>query len=384
MFGSRFSSSIGLVGVDMGTGGVKLLQVREHQQRLQVVGAASVDIPLGSPREVDSQILTDGLRAAFNSGGFTGRRCAVALPRREVQVHSVRLPRMPESELKQAAIWEASQRFGFDREAMEVDYIRTGATMQGGENREEILLLAAPHASLNPLLGPVMAAGLRPVAVDTDFVALARFFSRKARRESDVNLCRVVVEVGRAGSTVMILRGDQIAFCKSIETGGEDFNRAVARQLDLDEAAAAELRSNRIANADAADHGPEDPATDRAVFEAVRPLMGDLVKEVVLCLRYYGVTFRGHPPERIILTGGDGLEPAMDTMLAQECKLPVVHDDRSDTLEGIGVEIRNKMNRVPGPAATWAVAAGLSARGLSVKKPSAIDDSEQEMRRGAA
>src|SRR5437773_5274937 len=44
-------------------------------------------------------------------------------------------------------IWEASQRFGFDRQAMEVDYLQTGASLQSGENREEVVLIAALQRS---------------------------------------------------------------------------------------------------------------------------------------------------------------------------------------------------------------------------------------------
>jgi type IV pilus assembly protein PilM len=390
VFAGRFSSSIGLLGVDIGSRGIKLLQVREHHRQLHVVGAARVDTPFRrqgeAPEPEADHALTQQFQAAITNGGFTGRRCVVSLPRSDVRLQSIRLPSMPEPELRQAALWEASQRFGFDREAMEADYIRTGASLQSGETREEILLIASPHASLQARLAPVMAAGLRPVAVDTDFNALARIFSRSCRRESDRGQVRVVVEVGASGSTVMILRGDQIAFAKSITISGHHFNQAVVEHLELDERAAAELRAARIAALVSPDGAetPVEAATDRAVFEAVRPLIGDLVKEVVLCLRYYGVTFRGHPPERIILTGGDGLEPQLDATLQQACKIPVAFDEPPAVLEGLIGEIRGKLHRTPGPAASWAVAAGLSARGLSPARRSEKDEPNMEARRGAA
>jgi type IV pilus assembly protein PilM len=196
----------------------------------------------------------------------------------------------------------------------------------------------------------------------------------------------MVVEVGASGSTVMILRGDQIAFAKTLSISGHDFSQAVVEHLQLDEVAAGELRAARVAALLSApdEEGPVEVATDRAVFEAVRPLIGDLVKEVVLCLRYYGVTFRGHPPERIILTGGDGLEPQLDKMLEQACKIPVTFDDDLGTLEHLVEQIQAKLHRRPGPAASWAAAAGLSARGLSPMKQSKEEKMQTEARRGAA
>lgn len=413
----RFSSSLGLIGIDFGSRGVKMLQVREQGDHLAVVGAARVDVPLtrvgtasvqGSPKRSaprpsdDDQSsdedaaqqaaandrLVEQIKAAQAGGGFRGRRCVVSLAREDVCLQSIRLPKMPDAELRQSAVWEASQRFGFDRAAMQVDFIRTGATLQSGENREEVILIAAPHAAIHARLEPVLAAGLRPVAVDTAFTSLVRTVSRHTRRDSDRGTVRAIVEIGASGSTVLIVRGDQIAFCKPFAISGQHFSRAVAEHLQMDERTAAELRAARIAAAigQREKHASAiDPSTDRAVFEAVRPLMGELVKEVMLCLRYYGVTFRGHPPEKIVLSGGDGLEPMLGDMLAKACKTPVVFDEPEGTLAALIDSIHTCLNRTPGPPACWAVAAGLSVRGIErSKKKGAPAVALQEPKRVAA
>ena len=97
-------------------------------------------------------------------------------------------------------------------------------------------------------------------------------------------------------------------------------------------------------------------------------MLGDFANEVMLCIRYYGVTFRGHPPERLILTGGDGLEPRLGETLADQCKVPVSYDDEGSLLDSVADAISGLLQRPAGPSACWAVAAGLSLRGLSVNK----------------
>lgn len=399
MFAGRFSSSLGMIGIDFGTRGVKLLQVREHGGLLHVVGAARLDVPLArvsqpprttsstptTPRpewnaasagdsaasQVDVELLAQQFREAFAAGGFSGRRCNVSLAREDICLQSIRLPRMPDDELRQTALWEASQRFGFDRNAMQVDFIRTGALAagatgpagQGSEPREEVILVAASHAAINARLEPVLQAGLRPVAVEAPFTAVVRALSRKVRREADRSIVRALVEIGCSGSSVLITRGDQIALCKPIHIGGAHLNRAVAEHLQMEEAAAAELRAARVTAA-VSGQTIRDHAADRAVYEAVRPLMGDLVKEVTLCLRYYGVTFRGNPPETITLTGGDGLEPHLGEMLHKSCKIAVNTDDPSGTMTSLIGGVHTSLNRTPGPTGCWTVATGLSLRGL--------------------
>ncbi len=367
MLGGRFSSSIGLVGIDIGARAIKLLQLRDHSRGLRVVGAGRVNVHETGSDGDGAGTLVEQLRGAFAAGGFTGRRCVVCLPRNDIRVQSVRLPRMPLDELRQAAVWEASQRFGFERNAMEVDVIRTGAELQGTEDREEVLLIAATHESINAWLQPVMAAGLRPVAVETHFTALARIFTSMDPVDSAQQRVRVVVDVGASGSTVLITRNHQIAFCKPIDIGGDQFDLAVAEHLQIDIVAARELRAARMAAATGQDVAPalNDPAVQRAEYDAVRPLLGNFAKEVVLCLRYYGVTFRGHPPDQLILTGGDCLEPRLGEILAEHCKIPVVYDDQQSLLDSIAEGVRGVLQRPAGPSAWWAVAAGLSLRKLS-------------------
>lgn len=364
MFGGRFTSTIGAVGVDFGARSVKMLQVRDHGGSTDVVGAARIEMPDDGPN-AEAQ-LVERLSAAIISGGFTGRRCVVSLPRADVRLHSVRLPKMNDEELRQAAVWEASQRFSIDREAMQVDFIRTGASPQGGENREEVLLIAAPHASLFARLEPIMAAGMRPIAVDCGFLAASRALSRHFRREADRAVVRAVVEIGATGSTIMILRGDQIAFCKNIPIGGNTLDQAVSAHLQLDLPSARDLRSARLSGATpGSGRITADEPTDRAVYDAVRPHLAELTKEITLCLRYYGVTFRGKPPDRLILTGGEATEPKLDQMIKQSCKVPVVYDDEQGTSVDIHKKVAAVLHRQPGPLGVWAAATGLSLRGVA-------------------
>lgn len=127
----KFTATMGLVGVDFHAEGVRLLQVREQGETMQVIGAGQFALAAdetsklppssascrdgGSWRCWDTAALTERLRGAFASGRFTGRRCAVSLPHAAVRTGAVRLPPMPDQELRQAALWEAAQRFGMDR-----------------------------------------------------------------------------------------------------------------------------------------------------------------------------------------------------------------------------------------------------------------------------
>ena len=103
MFLRRISASRGVLGVDIGSRCIRLLQLRGQEGYLGVIGAACVR----TTEDLTESGLAEKLKSAVMRGGFTGRRCIVSLPRGDVHVQSVRLPQMPEVELRQAVVWEA-------------------------------------------------------------------------------------------------------------------------------------------------------------------------------------------------------------------------------------------------------------------------------------
>ena len=52
-------------------------------------------------------------------------------------------------ELAEAVAWEASQRMGVAREAIQSDWIRTGAIDTNGQSRAEVLMVAARRETLD-------------------------------------------------------------------------------------------------------------------------------------------------------------------------------------------------------------------------------------------
>jgi type IV pilus assembly protein PilM len=368
LLGGRFTSTIGAVGVDFGTNAVRMLQLRMKRGRLSVAGACHA--PPAPPADAaPDERWQESLRAAVTEAGFAGRRCVVSLPRGDLAIQSVRMPRLPDGELRDAAGWEAAERFKLERDKIVVDFLRMGEVSRGAETRDEVLIVAAPTATLQARVNPLLVAGLRPVAVDLGIAALVRCYSMRCRREADRAHVRAILEMGASGSTFVVLRGDQIALCKPIPIGGRDFDQAVADHLAIELAVASDLRARRIGvvrrTRIEAPESENDP-TDRAIFESVRSLLDRIAKEVSLCLRYYGVTFRGKPPDRVILSGGDSLEPRFDTLLSRAVNLPVMFDDSTSPTGELFVAIEKAVDRQSGPAPSWAVAAGLSVRGMAM------------------
>lgn len=341
---------------------------RERAGELSVIASGHYVLPDDlTDAQARREALIEGISHLLNSAPFHGRNVVASLPDALIQYKNVRLPQMPPDERPQAVRWEAAERFELDEDAR-VDFLAAGEVRQGEQVRDELILMAINGRDLRPHMEMLLAAHLKPIALEPVPVAICRCLARKVRRESDQQEVRVVVDIGLTASRVLILRSSRVVFYKSIEVGGQMLNLAVADRLELSVAEAAELRRKlRDQDQDRSQGESAEPLfgstrqehVSRAVQDAVRPIVIDLAKEIGLCLRYYSVTFRGHRPEHLGLVGGEAYDSSIAKIISDQLEMKAA---ASSPLEGIDLSDDQVTLDRRKCLAEWAVAGGLAMR----------------------
>jgi len=349
------------IGIDVAPGGLRALQLRRGRSGYSVHAAARVDHDLKTlelPWRERVEASLPLLQRRIDDGGFSGRKAVLTIDDDILRVRSVRQPRMPRDEADKALRLEAPERLGFESpDEAELDWIRAGEVRQGDDLRDELILVGAPTPDVEWTVNSFIESGLKPVAVEPRFVASGRCFSRRHRRASDGAVVRLLVEIGWRRSNVIVLRGADILFYKTFEEGGAEMNRAAAERLEMDETATLELRRQRMAGA--GDETVHDPRVDRAIYDAIRPILGEVATEIGRCLRYYTVTFRGGRPDFALVVGPEAREPGLTGLLAEALNTEVHVGrplDEIDTAAGAAAFDRRS------ELSDWAVAMGLSLR----------------------
>ncbi len=339
------------IGVDLGSGSVKIAQARSWSSP-EVVASARLEFEsqgIATMSHEQIQTLARQIVQRVNSTGFSSRRCVIGLDDRLVRTRSVRQPPMPAAEIESAIAIDGRSRLGFSQEDQcELGWLLAGPTRQGDQVRDEVILIGSLSRPIESLVMSLAESGLRTIAVEPGFVAAGRMFTRSLRRTSDADVTTLVVDIGRTMTGITILCGNRITFHKSIELGGAKLEEAARQRLGLDSDAIAGMRRARLRRTPG-EQSISDPKVERAFFESARSIISDLAHEVTLCLRYFSVTFRGGKPNHVYLIGGDANEPGL-------CK---------QISEAVGVEARvgDSPNSAGPVDASWAVAAGLSIRG---------------------
>jgi len=338
----------GPIGIDIGSRSVKLLQFDAAGGQVQ--GVARWDLPPELPGKAErhDQRVAEAIRRAREGHNFRGREAVLCLGAGNLFVQNIRVAQASGDELTKIVLFEAAGRLPFGSEEAEVRYIEADDVRQGDTVRREVILLACHRPSMERLLGVAERAGLRPVAVDVEPLAMLRCYGRQFRRDADQQRRVMFVGVGASNTVAVVARGTDTMFVKYIDVGGRHFDDAVARRLKMTPGDAAALRRH---NGDRPAH-QRDPEIARGIDEAIRPPLDKLSHELSLCIRYYSVTFRGQPLSQMVLGGGEATD-ALAQWLAARLDLPCEVGDPLRPFEG---------GRIAGRIGQWDVAAGLALR----------------------
>jgi Tfp pilus assembly PilM family ATPase len=307
---------------------------------LSVVAAARVPLPekSGGAAARRSHIVSQVIREALRDHPFRGRRIVAALPRELLHVRNLRVTAPPGQSVAEAVRAQDSSI---------VHFIAAGE-VGNQPHQHEIIALAAKNGDAGSFVQSLDAAGLELAALDAEPCALYRTVGRFVRRCEDQEDVHALVDIGYQGSRVLIGKGRELRFIRSIPIGGRKLQEAVSRTLGISPVEAQALR--RRLGAD------DREAVRHAACDATRAPMEELARQIELCLRYDCVTFRGQRPTRLRLAGGEASDPQLISIFNRLLPIPAL------TMRPLLSVNTSRMPPLEGALCGWALAMGLALR----------------------
>lgn len=318
------------IGLDLGRRCIRLLQIAQQRGGISVVAAAEQALPPGVQSGTEyERMAVETVRRMLAGGGFSGTDVVTHLPWDALQVRSLRVPSMPLEEIGEVIRFEAAERLGLDPANTEARFIVAGDVRQGTEVRQEVIVLAATRPDVQAHVSLLARMGLQPVAIEAGPCAVFRGFERFLKREEDRETVNAFADIGYAATRLIISRGRDIIFFKSMPIGGQRFDELVSEHLELSLVEAADLRTRLHRQTVAALTGqsvsPDEMVGEnvrRAVLDALRPAVEHLSKEIGLCLRYCSVSFRGLRSDAVTVVGGEACNADVVRMLSDQVNAP--------------------------------------------------------------
>lgn len=311
-----------VVGIDIGTSAVKVLQLRESGRGYSLVSWGMAPLPPETIVEgaiMDASQVTAAISQIFVENKIKAKDVVTAVSGNAVIVRKIKVPKMSEEELADTIQWEAEQHIPFSIEDVNIDFqVIDPGPPEGGEM--DVLLVAVKRDIINDYQNIIAAAGLSVVVVDVDVFALENAYeiNYEVSRDEVVAL----VNVGAAVTNINIIKGGFSALTRDVPKGGNHYTEAIQKDLGLSFESAEALKMGGTV----AGHS----------FEEVRPIIDTISNEIAVEIHrsfdFFYSNYQDQTISKIMLSGGCARLPGLAEVLKQRL--------------GVEVEIANPFRNV--------------------------------------
>jgi type IV pilus assembly protein PilM len=313
--------SKGLVGLDLGSSAVKLVELRQrkgeyHLDRLGVEPLSPEAIVDGSI--MDSSLVVDAIHKLNDETRVKTQQYATSLSGHSVIIKKIQVPAMNEDELGESIQWEAEQYIPFDINDVRLDYVVLGDG--AGRDTMEVLLVAVKRDKVNDYTSVISQTGKSPVLVDVDAFAIQNAY--EINYDLDPLKTLALVNMGAAVTNINVIARGATVFWRDISFGGNQYTEALQRELNLSFDQAEAVKRGETG-------GRFSQADVRQVLDDVSVEMAGEIRKT---FDFYTTTSSEGAVDELVLSGGCALTPGLEQVLRDRFQVPV---ERMDPLRRI-------------------------------------------------
>jgi type IV pilus assembly protein PilM len=222
-----------VVGLDIGSSYIKAVEARLGKDRAVVTAFGVMPTPTDAVDERNNVILDPvGLGAAvrklLDQAGIKSRKVvSTVASQSSLVVRIIPVPKMNRTELEETMKWEVERHVPFQPSEIVRDFQPLTSpedVPEGGQM--EVLLAVAQDGFINQHLAALKAAGLEPVAIDIQPLALSRSLIDLANGGGAGDIG--VMNLGANVSDINIYKDGVLAFTRPIPLAGNTFTRAIS------------------------------------------------------------------------------------------------------------------------------------------------------------
>jgi len=287
---------IQVLGLDIGSSSIKMVQLSRDRAEWAVTAAAIVDIAGGAENNnAGSEInIVSAIKKCLQSTGTQTQFAVCGVCGPEVAVRCFKFPPLPRDEIEGAVMLEAAQLCPFNVDDGSVDY----QVIPNSENNVHGVLVAATNKLIERKKHLAEQASLNTVLMDVDGLALLNCFA-ECQQPKPARTTTAVLNVGISYTNLAIIGDDSLPFIRDMTCAGNDIIKEIAAANNVRPEIIAKIligRQNQAAG-DAAE-------IQLNIGESLANACKKLIVDVTDTLRYYASLEKSAAVEKIFVCGG--------------------------------------------------------------------------------
>lgn len=341
--------SKGLIGVDISSTSVKLLELSVKNDRYWVESYALVPLSEGSMVEkniLNPEAVGDALERAFNLANTPTTAAALAIPTSMVISKTIEMDAdMTDDEREVQIRMDAEQYIPFPLDEVSLDF-EVLPDRLANPNRVNVLLVATRLENVESRCEAIELAGLTPKVADVESFAIENAFKVFADTlPMGVNTIGVL-DIGHTMTTLSVLKDNKIIYTREQVFGGKQLTQEVQNRYGLSFEEAGRAKKSRTL--------PDDYDV-----EVLEPFLEAVVQQAARSLQFFFSSSQFNEIDHILLAGGNANIPGLAKLLQQKLGYRVTI---ANPFLQMGFSSKIDIKRIESDASSLMVACGLALR----------------------
>ncbi len=318
-----------LVGIDIGSSSIKLVQLRENKSGYQLVNLGIAPLPpeaIVDNTIMDSTAVVETIRSLVQGLKIKTKNVATSISGHSVIIRKIQLPIMTEEEMESSIQWEAEQYIPFEISEVNIDFQIIGPD-ERDPAQMNVILVAAKKDFVNDYVAVFKECGLNPVVMDIDCFAIANVFEANQGAATDEVVA--LLNMGASAMNVNVLKEGVSVFTRDIQVGGNMFNEEIQKRLGIGGEAAEKAKLGMVL----------ENVSPEAIQEIIGDAVENLSQEVQRSLDFFSATSADEKVHKLFITGGVAKTPQVRAALENRL--------------GIPVEVFNPLEKISAPASEF-------------------------------
>jgi len=340
-----------LLGIDISSTSVKLLELKGHNGRYRVESYAVEPLPANAVIEksiANLEAVAATIKTAVKRSQTKLKTVALAVPGSSAISKTITMPaNMNDEEMEAQIQLQADQYVPYPLEEVSLDFQVLGPTADNAET-VDVLLVASRAENVDVRVDACETAGLTAKVVDVESFAAENAFALIADSLPGKGEQQTVaiVDVGATMTTLTVLKDHRIIYTREQVFGGRQLTEEIMRRfgLTLEEAGRAKRQG-----------GLPDSYAD----EVLNPFKDAMAQQIARSLQFFYGASQHNNVEHIILAGGCSSITGMDDLMFQQVGIPT---HVANPFVNMSVASRIRPQRLSEDAPALMIACGLAMR----------------------